>query len=120
MIIFLHSHFLCKRRANGSRYPLVGGTRLAVETEKTESCEKAQKRGAYPAVHCTPCWAHYFIARRLPLARASLGLCALFQLCPVLIIMLIIYEKEPDNAVKCPITIFVGRQAVVLLIRDLR
>ena len=47
MIIFLHSHFLCKRRANGSRYPLVGGTRLAVETEKTESCEKAQKRGAY-------------------------------------------------------------------------
>jgi hypothetical protein len=30
-------------RANGLRYPLVGGTRLAIETEKTQSHEKAQK-----------------------------------------------------------------------------
>lgn len=34
----------------GKRYPLVGGTRLAVEIGKNQSREKAQKRAA----HSTP------------------------------------------------------------------
>jgi hypothetical protein len=37
---------------NGWRYPLVGGTRLAVETEKHKATKKAKKRRAYPPVHC--------------------------------------------------------------------
>jgi hypothetical protein len=48
--------------ANGSRYApayvagvLVGGLRLAIETEKTQSQEKAQKTGRVPQVGCTHC-----------------------------------------------------------------
>ena len=35
----------------------VGELRLAVETVKTQSHEKAQKLAAYLPVHCTHCWA---------------------------------------------------------------
>jgi len=49
------SPFLFCEAPNGWRYLLVGGTRLAVETVKTQSQEIAKKRGAYPPVHCTHC-----------------------------------------------------------------